>query len=83
MILVAVVTGTFAVGDLGLRLTGKRETAGKGLLILSFLIAIILLGLLQLIPIVGGVIKLAVVLFGLGGLTLTAYRGRQLPSPTI
>ncbi|MGF1760979.1 polymer-forming cytoskeletal protein [Photobacterium sagamiensis] len=83
MILVAVVTGIFAVGDLGLRLTGKRETAGKGLLILSFLIAIILLGLLQLIPIVGGVIKLAVVLFGLGGLALTAYRGRQLPSPTI
>ena len=43
----------------------------------------ILLGLLQLIPIIGGVIKLAVVLFGLGGLALTIYRGRQLPSPTI
>ncbi|PSW06666.1 hypothetical protein C9I89_03790 [Photobacterium lipolyticum] len=77
MILVAVVTGIFSVGDLGLRLAGKGDNAGKGLRILSFLIAITLLGLLQLIPIVGGVIKLAVVLFGLGGLALTAYRGSQ------
>ncbi|MCW8329055.1 polymer-forming cytoskeletal protein [Photobacterium sp. SDRW27] len=78
MVLFSVVISIFAVGKQGLRITGRDEGAGKGLHILAFLIAVIAIGILQLIPIIGGFIQLAIVLFGLGGLSLALYRGKPL-----
>ncbi|ELR66511.1 hypothetical protein C942_04209 [Photobacterium marinum] len=77
MILLGVTCALFSLGHMGLQLTGKHEKAGKGLRILAFVLALIAIGLLQLIPFIGSLIYLAVILFGLGGLTLAIYRNRQ------
>jgi len=79
MLLLAVVVGVFAVGELGLHFAAKGKEAGKGLRIVAFVVAILLLGLLQIIPFVGGLVELVLVLFGLGGLTLAMYHRQRLP----
>lgn len=76
MILFSVLISIFTISELGLRRYGKWETAGRGRHLIAFLTAIITLWILQLIPIVGGLIQLAIVLFGLGGLALVGYRNR-------
>lgn len=77
MLLFSVVIGIFALSELGLRRYGRWETAGRGRHLLAFAITVLALWILQLIPIIGGLIQLAIILLGLGGLSLVLYRSRS------
>ena len=74
---VAWIVGSFSLGDLGLRGLGKRERASKGTHLLALVLAILLLYLLQLVPVLGFLIGLAVTLLGLGALLSVLYRREQ------
>lgn len=78
MILFGVVIGIFAISEQGLRRYGRWETAGRRRHLLAFVIVVIALWILQLIPIIGGLIKLAIVLFGAGGVSLAIYRAKSV-----
>jgi len=67
-------SGVIYVGDAGLRLTGKATTAGKGLRVLSIVLALVALVLVQIIPVVGGLAVLVLYVLGLGALQLQAWR---------
>ncbi len=77
---VAWIVGSFFVGELGLLGLGKREGAPKVLHVVALVLAILVLCLLQLIPVLGFLIGLAVTLFGLGALLTVLYRGEQAQS---
>jgi hypothetical protein len=70
------------------RLRGKPEAApSKGALVLRLLAALVVLGILRLVPILDGLVSLAALVFGLGGLSVRLYRtysgpGRAQPSVT-
>ncbi|HEY6004654.1 MAG TPA: hypothetical protein VIV57_17400 [Anaeromyxobacter sp.] len=57
------------------RLRGRREAAlSKGALVLRLLAALVVLGILRLVPILGALVSLAALVFGLGGLSVQLYR---------
>lgn len=62
------------VADRGLHLIGKREPISKGLCSAGIIITIIVLTILQLIPILGGLISFLLLLLGLGALNLKSWR---------
>ncbi|MDH3526919.1 MAG: hypothetical protein OEN52_10460 [Gammaproteobacteria bacterium] len=68
------VTGVLYVGDAGLRLLGKAETAAKGLRVLSIMVALVALVLIQIIPVVGALAMLVLFVLGLGALQLQIWR---------
>lgn len=82
ILLFSLVIGIFAVSEQGLRRYGKWETAGRGQHLLAFVFAVIVLWILQLIPFIGGLIKLAIVLFGAGGVSLVIHRARSVAIAT-
>ncbi len=82
ILLLSVVIGIFAVSEQGLHRYGKWETAGRGQHLLAFVIAVIAFWILQLIPIIGGLIQLAIVLFGAGGVSLAIHRARTVAIAT-
>lgn len=65
------------VGRSGFRLVRRREIH----LVLALLVGLVVLTAVGLIPIVGGIIDLAAVVFGLGALTLTLFRSWRQPTP--
>lgn len=66
--LLGFLTGTFYVGDVGLRLIGKRSDISKGRRVLSLVAAFVALWIVCLVPVLGGLTMLAVLVLGLGGL---------------
>ncbi|MGB5261857.1 MAG: polymer-forming cytoskeletal protein [Gammaproteobacteria bacterium] len=66
-------TGVIYVGDAGLRLAGKAD-AGKGMRVLSIVIALLALVLIQIIPVLGTLAMFALFLLGLGALQLQTWR---------
>jgi hypothetical protein len=65
------------LGVLGVRRLG-RPAPSKGTLVLALLAALVVLGLLRLVPVLGGLVSLAALLFGLGAVVLQltqTYRG--------
>jgi hypothetical protein len=66
--------GLFSLGDLGLRLLGKRDDASRGLRALSIVAAVAILAVIQIVPVLGGLIGFLVCLIGLGAVQLSLYR---------
>jgi cytoskeletal protein CcmA (bactofilin family) len=62
----------FFLGDWGARLLGK-ELSTTGGRMLSVAIVIVLLGLIQLIPVLGGLLIFVLLLFGLGAMMLQVH----------
>ena len=73
-LLAGFLSGVFYVADRGLHMIGKREAISRGLRSASIIVAIIVLGILQLIPLLGGLISFLLLLFGLGALNLKSWR---------
>lgn len=61
--------GAFCTGQWALWLAGHAD-AGHGLRALAFVVAAVLLAILQLIPLLGQLLALGVLLFGLGGMAI-------------
>lgn len=67
-------TGALFVGELGLRWLNKDTRASTGLRAFSIAVAVLVLSIVRWIPLVGGLVTLAVLVFGLGALKLQALR---------
>jgi hypothetical protein len=63
--------GAFCTGQWALRLLGRPD-AGRGLRVLAFVIAAVILSVLQWIPLLGQLLALGVLLFGLGGIAMVS-----------
>jgi cytoskeletal protein CcmA (bactofilin family) len=74
MLALGALAGLFSLGDLGLRLLGKRDDASKGLRVLSIVTAVVMLAVMQMVPVLGGLIGFLVWLVGLGAVQLSLYR---------
>ena len=73
--------GLFSLGDLGLRLLGKRDDASRVLRVLSIVAAIVMLAVVQIVPVLGGLTGFLVWLIGLGALQLSLYRAYSRTPP--
>ncbi len=73
-LLLGALAGIFSVGDLGLRLLGKRDEASRGLRVLSIIAAVVVLVVIGLVPVLGGLVTFLVWLAGLGAIQLSLYR---------
>lgn len=73
-LLVGFLTGIHYVADRGLRMIGKREVISRGLRSAGIIVAIVVLGIVQLIPLLGVLIVFLLLLFGLGALNLNTWR---------
>jgi cytoskeletal protein CcmA (bactofilin family) len=67
-------TGVIFVGDAGLRLMGKDESATRGMRVLFIVVALVALVLIQIIPVLGGLAVFVLFLLGLGALQLQVWR---------
>lgn len=72
--LLGFLTGILNVGDWGLRLIDRAKTATKGWRVLSIIAALLALWVVRFVPILGGLVAFAIVVFGLGALTLYLWR---------
>jgi len=73
-LLAGFLTGVFYVADSGLHMIGKREAISRGLRSAGIVIAIVVLGIVQLIPLFGVLSVFLLLLFGLGALNLNTWR---------
>ena len=78
-LLIGFLVSCFFLGDWGARLL-RKDLPTKGRRILSVAIAIILLGLIQLIPVVSGLLIFILLLFGLGATMLQIRNDYNQPS---
>lgn len=74
LLLAGFLVGVLYAGDLGLRLLGKADAAGKGGRVLSLLAALIALWLIRFVPVLGGLAVFALLVFGTGALALYLWR---------
>jgi len=72
--LLGFLTGVFTVGEWGLRLIGRAQTATKGWRVVSVVVALLVLWIVRLAPVLGGIAVFALLIFGLGALTLYLWR---------
>ena len=73
-LLLGFLTGVLYVTNSGLRLFGKREAIAKWLRSISIVAALIVLGIVAAIPLLGGLVIFLLLLFGLGALNLKTWR---------
>jgi len=73
-LLLGLLSGVIFVGDAGLRLAGRAETAGKGIRVLSFAIALAVILLLQLVPVLGTLMMFVVFMGGFSAFHLLLWR---------
>jgi cytoskeletal protein CcmA (bactofilin family) len=66
-------TGVIFVGDAGLRLMGKDESAARGMRVLSIVVALFALVLIQIIPVLGELAVFVLFLLGLGAFQLQVW----------
>jgi cytoskeletal protein CcmA (bactofilin family) len=77
-LLVGLVTTAFVVGQLEARLFNRTPAGTRGSHAVLLFAGVVTLAVLRSLPIVGGVVVFASVLFGLGALTLWTYRRYEL-----
>ncbi|MGD8483233.1 MAG: polymer-forming cytoskeletal protein [Thioalkalispiraceae bacterium] len=77
LLLVGLLNGMLYVADRGLRLVSKQKEIGKGLRTVAIIMAFIALGVVQLVPFLGGLVVLLLLLIGLGALNLAGWRVYQ------
>jgi len=68
MVVFGGLTGVVYVSDVVLRRLFKKESAGKGVVVLALVGAFIVLGLVQLIPLLGSLVVLLLMVMGIGAL---------------
>jgi cytoskeletal protein CcmA (bactofilin family) len=73
-LLLGFLTGILNIGDWGLRLIDRAKTATKGWRVLSIIAALLALWIVRFVPVLGGLLAFAILLFGLGALTLYLWR---------
>jgi cytoskeletal protein CcmA (bactofilin family) len=78
-LLIGFIISGFFLADWGARLF-RKEISSRGGRILSVAIVIILLGLIQLIPVIGGLLIFVLLLFGLGAVALQVYNNYKQSS---
>jgi cytoskeletal protein CcmA (bactofilin family) len=66
VLLAGFLIGVVWVGELGARLIRRDAGASPGIRVLSLAVALVVLGLLSLIPVIGGLIWFLLMLFGMG-----------------
>lgn len=74
LLLLGFLVGVLTLGDLGLRLVGRDQTAAKGARVLAIVVASLALWIIGFVPILGGLVGFVLLLFGLGALMLFAWR---------
>lgn len=74
LLLVGFLTGIIYVGDRGLRWVGRAADLSKGWYLLAIVLALVMLWLVRLIPVLGTVAAFALLVFGLGAMTLFLWR---------
>jgi cytoskeletal protein CcmA (bactofilin family) len=67
-------TGTFFLGDAGLRFATRGHGLSRPLHVVAFVLALAVVALIALIPQLGGLLAFLLLLFGLGALVLELYR---------
>ncbi|HEX7045011.1 MAG TPA: hypothetical protein VF203_10380 [Burkholderiales bacterium] len=73
-LLLGFLTGVVSVGDWGLRLVGQDDRASTGLRVLSIVAAFVVLWMVRWVPVLGSLAMFALLVFGLGALTLHLWR---------
>jgi cytoskeletal protein CcmA (bactofilin family) len=69
LLLLGYLSGVLFLADTGVRRIRHEEQPGRGWTIAAIAATLVVLGLLRLIPVLGGLVSFAVLLFGLGALT--------------
>jgi cytoskeletal protein CcmA (bactofilin family) len=77
-LLLGLVTTAFVVGQLEARLINRTPAQTRGSHAMLLFAGVLTLAVLRSLPVVGGVVVFASVLFGLGALTLWTYRRYEL-----
>ncbi len=67
-------TGVIYLGEAGLELSGRRAETVMGLRVLAIVIAFLVVWVARFVPVLGGVVVFALMLFGLGALVLHLSR---------
>lgn len=73
-LLFGTITGSVLLASLGLRLTGKEESAGRATSALAVALAVVFVQLVQMIPVAGMMVTFLLFLVGLGAAIATAWR---------
>lgn len=73
-LLLGTITGSVFVASLGLRLTGKEESAGRALSALAVALAVVFVQLVQMVPVAGMLVTFLLFLVGLGAAVATTWR---------
>ncbi|WP_028669535.1 polymer-forming cytoskeletal protein [Saccharospirillum impatiens] len=74
MLLLGTVTGSVFLASLGLRLTGKDESAARTLSAIAVALAVIVVQVIQMIPVAGSLLTLVLFLAGFGAAVATVWR---------
>ena len=77
MLVIGGLTGVIYLADVALRRLFKKETAGKGLMVLSLIGAFIVLALVQLIPFLGSLAVFLLTILGIGALKYQFWQQYQ------
>ena len=64
----------YTVGDAGLRLSGRAESASHGLRVVSIALAVVAVTLVAWVPYLGGLFMVLLFLLGLGALSMRLWR---------
>lgn len=76
-LLAGYVIGALFLADRGLALLRRGAEGGRGLRVLALAIVLVLLALLAFVPLLGGLVRAAVLLLGLGAIALALRPARQ------
>jgi hypothetical protein len=74
LLLLGYLTGVLFLADAGLARVRRAEEPGAGWRLTAIAVTLLVLGLLRLIPLLGGLIGFLLLLFGLGALTRAFWR---------
>ncbi len=67
-------TGVIYLGEAGLELLGRRARTPMGWHVLAIIVAFLVLWIARFVPVLGGIVVFALMLFGLGALVLYLSR---------
>lgn len=81
-LLAGYVVGALFLAERALLLLGRSTASGMGLQVLVFALVLVALALVAFVPLLGGLVRLAVLLLGLGAIALAVFHTRKKPAET-
>ena len=81
MLIAGYVIGALYVGDRGLAAVRPNSPPTPGWRLIALLLALVLIGWVSWIPLIGWLVRVSVLLLGLGGIVLAFWRPREAPAP--